>query len=145
MPHATLLKFGFPETCVFEGNHWTLLVRPAQVTLGSLVLCANADARAYSELPIEAFEEQARLVRLIERLLRAAVDYERLNYLMLMMVDPHVHFHVLPRYQGTRGYNGHQFFDSGWPGLPDLARSSPIPAGFVAHLKELLSGLTDGC
>ena len=26
--------------------------------------------------------------------------YERINYLMLMMVDPHVHFHVIPRYSG---------------------------------------------
>ena len=38
----------------------------------------------------------------IEATLSAEVAYERINYLMLMMVDPNVHFHVFPRYEGSR-------------------------------------------
>ena len=39
---------------------------------------------------------------------------------MLMMVDPHVHFHVIPRYEGSRTAAGLTIADAGWPGQPDL-------------------------
>jgi diadenosine tetraphosphate (Ap4A) HIT family hydrolase len=77
-------------------------LRPAQVTLGSLILASRSDATAYSDLSDEAFAEQAIAVRRIEAALRQFCRYERLNYLMLMMVDPNVHFHVIPRYS-SRG------------------------------------------
>ena len=45
---------------------------------------------------------------------------------MLMMVDPHVHFHVLPRYAQTRVFDGVQFPDTGWPGPPDLKSATDL-------------------
>jgi diadenosine tetraphosphate (Ap4A) HIT family hydrolase len=41
-----------------------------------------------------------------------------MNYLMLMMVDHHVHFHALPRYDGPREFAGLTWIDGGWPALP---------------------------
>lgn len=137
MAHATLTKFGYPGTLIAEGEHWALLVRPAQVTLGSLVLCSRSDARAYGDLPDAAYLEQRRMVAVAEALLSRFVAYERINYLMLMMVDPHVHFHVLPRYEGTREFGGLIFPDSGWPGPPDLARAQPAPLGLTEELRRL--------
>jgi diadenosine tetraphosphate (Ap4A) HIT family hydrolase len=105
---------------VKEFEHWLVLLRPAQVTLGSLVLAAKADATAYSGLPRAAFTEQAEAVTAIEQALRRFVAYERINYLMLMMVDPNVHFHVIPRYSEVRRWGGFEFPDAGWPGPPRL-------------------------
>ena len=138
MAHATLVKFGYPETLLSEGEHWALLVRPAQVTLGSLVLCATSDAAAYGDRPAEAFAEQREMVALAERLLTRFVAWQRINYLMLMMVDPHVHFHVIPRYEGSRDFAGERFVDSGWPGPPNLADSRPAPAGLTEELRRLI-------
>ena len=118
--NPTIAKFGYPATLVREFEHWLVLLRPAQVTLGSLVLAAKSDATAYSALPREAFAEQADVVAAVERALAAFVAYERINYLMLMMVDPNVHFHVIPRYSGPRMWNGVAFPDAGWPGPPRL-------------------------
>ena len=42
---------------------------------------------------------------------------------MLMMVDPNVHFHVIPRYAEPRSWNEIAFADAGWPGPPRLDRS----------------------
>jgi hypothetical protein len=39
---------------------------------------------------------------------------------MLMMVDKDVHFHVIPRYAGTREHEGRVFADAGWPAAPAL-------------------------
>jgi diadenosine tetraphosphate (Ap4A) HIT family hydrolase len=118
--NATIQKFGWPTSLVKEFEHWVILLRPAQVTLGSLVLAAKSDASAYGALPREAFQEQADVVATIERALTRWIRYERINYLMLMMVDPNVHFHVIPRYSGSRSWMGIEFADAGWPGQPRL-------------------------
>jgi diadenosine tetraphosphate (Ap4A) HIT family hydrolase len=118
--NETIRKFGYPATLLDELEHWVVLLRPAQVTLGSLVLAAKSDATAYSALPHEAFAEQAEAVMRIERVLAAFSTYERINYLMLMMVDPNVHFHVIPRYSRPRSWSGIEFADPGWPGPPQL-------------------------
>jgi diadenosine tetraphosphate (Ap4A) HIT family hydrolase len=118
--NPTMRKFGYPDSLIREFEHWAVLVRPAQVTLGSLVLAAKSDATAYSDLPDAAFAEQAVAVRAIESALREFCDYERINYLMLMMVDREVHFHVIPRYSAAREWEELAFPDAGWPGPPQL-------------------------
>ena len=118
--NPTIEKFGYPATLVREYEHWLVLLRRAQVTLGSLVLAAKSDGTAFSALPRAAFAEQADVIAAIERALTAFTGYERINYLMLMMVDPNVHFHVIPRYSEPRRWNGLEFPDAGWPGPPRL-------------------------
>jgi diadenosine tetraphosphate (Ap4A) HIT family hydrolase len=118
--NATIEKFGYPATLLREYEHWVLLVRPAQVTAGSLILAAKSEATAYGALPPASFVEQGQIVAELEQLLRRSVKMDKINYLMLMMVDPHVHFHVVPRYQGTRSFAGLTLTDHGWPGPPDL-------------------------
>jgi diadenosine tetraphosphate (Ap4A) HIT family hydrolase len=132
--NSTILKFGYPATLVKELDHWVILLRPAQVTLGSLVLAAKSDATAYSSLSREAFAEQAEAVATIERALALFVDYERINYLMLMMVDPNVHFHVIPRYSKARSWNGIDFPDAGWPGPPKLGDAIRLSAAQIDRL-----------
>jgi diadenosine tetraphosphate (Ap4A) HIT family hydrolase len=138
--NATIEKFGFPHSLVAEFAHWVVLARPAQPTLGSLVLAARSDATAFGDLPVEAHAELKTVTAAVEAALASAVSYARLNYLMLMMVDPHVHFHVIPRYEGAREWQGREFVDCGWPKVPDLGHAVALEgddlAGLVAWLKE---------
>jgi len=120
MINDTIRKFGHPATLVRDYEHWVVLLRPAQVTAGSLVLAAKGDATAFGALPQQAFIEQGAIIAELEAALRRTVAYERINYLMLMMVDPHVHFHVFPRYSGNRSFAGIDIVDQGWSGAPDL-------------------------
>jgi diadenosine tetraphosphate (Ap4A) HIT family hydrolase len=124
--NPTIEKFGYPATLVHEFEHWLVLLRPAQVTLGSLVLAAKSDATSYGDLPPAAFVEQRQAVVAIEAALTGFCAYERINYLMLMMVDPNVHFHVIPRYSEPRRWNDLEFADAGWPGVPKLDRAVKI-------------------
>jgi diadenosine tetraphosphate (Ap4A) HIT family hydrolase len=138
--NPTIEKFGYPATLVREFDYWLVLLRPAQVTLGSLVLAAKSDATAYHQLPRKAFAEQADVVAAIERSLAAFCTYERINYLMLMMVDPNVHFHVIPRYSAPRRWNGTEFPDAGWPGPPQLGKAVQLDHLQIADLtRELAS------
>jgi diadenosine tetraphosphate (Ap4A) HIT family hydrolase len=118
--NATMEKFGYPGSLVQELEHWVILLRPAQATLGALVLAAKSDATQFSALSREAFAELASAIGAIEQGLSRFRPYAKINYLMLMMVDPHVHFHVLPRYAEAQDFAGRKFADPGWPGAPDL-------------------------
>ena len=118
--NATIEKFGYPTTLVAQFDHWLVLLRPSQPTLGSLVLAARSDATAFGDLPAAAHAELKTVTATIETALAKAVGYDKINYLMLMMVDPHVHFHVIPRYEGSRTAAGLTIADAGWPGQPDL-------------------------
>ena len=120
MPNQTIIRFGYPATLIREYDHWVVLLREQQVTLGSLVLCARSDATAFSDLPLGAFEQMGTVVGDIERVLGAVFQHDKINYLMLMMVDPNVHFHVFPRYAEERTACGLTISDLGWPGAPKL-------------------------
>jgi diadenosine tetraphosphate (Ap4A) HIT family hydrolase len=139
--NATIAKFGYPATRIAEYEHWMVLLRPAQPTLGSLILAAKSEVTAFGDLPAEAHAELKLATAAIERALGQFVGYAKLNYLMLMMVDPHVHFHVIPRYDGTREWNGHGFADVGWPKVPELGSGLTLEPEQIDSLVQELSAL----
>jgi diadenosine tetraphosphate (Ap4A) HIT family hydrolase len=136
MTNETMRKFGYPDTLVREYDHWVVLLRPGQVTLGSLVLAAKSDATAFGALPPEAHAELASVTKEVEATLTKEVSYQRINYLMLMMVDPHVHFHIFPRYEGSRSFEGVEVEDRGWPGPPDLNSAQELPAAAQQRIQQ---------
>ena len=136
--NETIRRFGYPATQVADYVHWIVLLRPEQPTLGSLVLAAKSDAEAFAALPPAAFAELATVIGDIEQALAGAVDYARINYLMLMMVDRHVHFHVLPRYDGTRSAEGVAVPDAGWPKAPALGEAVKLDDARIAALSGWL-------
>ncbi|GGB89717.1 HIT family protein [Novosphingobium endophyticum] len=138
--NVTMEKFGYPGTLVADFRYWVVLARPAQPTLGSLVLAAKSDATAFGDLPAEAHAELKQVTSAIEAALGEAVRYERLNYLMLMMVDPNVHFHVIPRYEGSREWQGREFVDCGWPKVPDLGHAVALEGDDLSALVAWLKG-----
>jgi len=132
--NETIRRFGFPGTLIAEFDHWVVLLRPAQPTLGSLVLAAKSDATAFGDLEAGAHAELAQVTKAIETALSEAVGYEKINYLMLMMVDPHVHFHVLPRYERSREHGDIAISDTGWPGQPELGQAVKLDEAQIAAL-----------
>ena len=121
--NPTAVKFGHPETLLCAWTHWAVLLRPAQVTLGSLVLVCSDPVQRFGAISPGAAAELREAARAIESALGECLHFDKLNYLMLMMVDPDVHFHVIPRYAEPRRYAGAEFRDPCWPGPPDVTRS----------------------
>jgi diadenosine tetraphosphate (Ap4A) HIT family hydrolase len=138
--NATILRFGYPATLIEEYEHWVVLLRPAQPTLGSFVLAAKSEARSFPDLPGEAFAELQDVAADIEDALTVSIRHEKINYLMLMMVDPHVHFHVIPRYEGDRSACGVTVLDPGWPKAPDLSQAVQLKSAQIAALIEHFKG-----
>ena len=121
MPNDTARKFGHPATLIAEYDHWLVQIRPAQATLGALVLICKDEADSFSRISPQAFAELGPVTTYIETALARFNPYERLNWLMLMMVDRDVHFHVIPRYSAPQRFADMEFPDPAWPGPPDLS------------------------
>lgn len=136
--NATLLKFGYPATLLKQYAHWCVLLRPAQATLGALVLGSVHEATSVAALPPEAFAELATVTAEIEAALKRFRPFDKINYLCLMMVDPHVHFHVLPRYAVSQEFAGQIFPDAGWPGMPDLKSVPNLPETVKSRLQAAM-------
>ncbi|GJL60057.1 MAG: HIT family protein [Nitrospirales bacterium] len=138
--NTTMKKFGYPDTCLKEFAQWVVLLRPQQVTLGSLVLICREEAIAFSQISAEAFTELPKIIREIETSVSRTFAYTKINYLMLMMVDPEVHFHVIPRYDTPQIFSQQQFLDHGWPGPPLLKNANDISEEvyqtILSHLKN---------
>ena len=138
MAHDTLLKFNYPATLLHEYRHWAVLLRPKQVTLGSLVLACTEDATSMADVTPAAFAELKTVTTELENTLRAAFTYDKINYICLMMVDKQVHFHVLPRYAAPRSCCGQTFVDAKWPTPPDVTQAVDLSDAQFTELLALL-------
>src|SRR5690606_10704769 len=114
--------------------HWGVMLRPEQPTLGALVLGCKLPVLSFGDVGEAGMADLARATAGVEAMLRDAVGYEKINYLLLMMVDPDVHFHVLPRYEGTREAAGIALPDTGWPGPPRLPDGRKLSQDEIAAL-----------
>jgi len=140
MTNQTAIRFGYPDTLIREYDHWLVMLREPQATLGSLILCERSEATEFPAISRESFREMGMVVTDIERALKAAFSYEKINYLMLMMVDPNVHFHVIPRYSEARSACGLTIADPGWPVVPQLGVAQEITPAERDALRAYISG-----
>jgi diadenosine tetraphosphate (Ap4A) HIT family hydrolase len=113
-------KFHTDALRVHDGSHWTWSVRPVHSTLGAGILSLRRYAPSLAALDAEETAELASMARVIEHALKDAFAFDKINYLMLMMNDPHVHFHVMPRYAEKRTFADIEWVDAGFPALPVL-------------------------
>ncbi len=136
-------KFRVDALTVHASEAWTWSVRPVQTTIGAGVLSANRDCEAFGDLTPDEGADLLRMIGVVEATLRAAFAYSRINYLMLMMVDPHVHFHVVPRYEDAVEFADLRWQDGAWPGPPNLmdhadqsgdAQLQAVRDHLIAHL-----------
>lgn len=137
--NQTIEKFGYPGSLVADLGDWVVLLRPKQVTLGALVLAAADEAPAFGELPPAKFTALGPAVQRIEKVLKATLRCNKLNYLMLMMVDPHVHFHVIPRYAAPPSFMGQSYPDTGWPKPPDVTQAVDMSPEAFEQLRQTLT------
>ncbi len=113
-------NFQVPELTVVRTRHWTWSVRPIQATLGAGVLSLNRFSTSLADLTADEGADLSVIVPRVDGALRRWIAPDKMNYLMLMMVDAHVHFHVLPRFAHSRTFAGVEWVDRGWPAQPQL-------------------------
>lgn len=131
-------KFQIEKLEIAQIGSWIISLRPQQVTLGSLVLSLNRECTSLGELLEIEGKELRMAFKTIEFILKKSFQPEKINYLALMMVDNHVHFHVIPRYSETRIFNEREYIDKDWPKPPILSTSHNLKVDDLISIKDEL-------
>lgn len=134
----TILKFAYPQNLLKEYEYWVVLLRPKQITAGSVVLACKEDAENLESVSTEAYKEFNIVAKELEATLKSAFQMDKINYLALMMVDKQVHFHVVPRYSPTRKLKNIIFEDTAWPKPPDVLKAHDLKDDEFETLKVYL-------
>lgn len=129
--------FELPELVVRETSRWTVSVRPQQPTLGSVVVAVRRELTDLGGLEPVDGGELTDLLGWYETVARERFGAVRLNVLALMMKDPLVHVHVLPRYDGPVERHDLTWSDDGWPGPPQIAGAQGSRQQLLALRDEL--------
>lgn len=114
-------KFKIQKLTIYETDYWVWSLRPHQATLGASILSLKRECATFAELRAEEFADLGNMIKVIEPTLKNIFHYDIMNYLMLMMVDKQVHYHVIPRYENQVELFGNNWKDNYWPGVPNLA------------------------
>jgi diadenosine tetraphosphate (Ap4A) HIT family hydrolase len=136
--NETIKKFGYPSNVLREYDHWVVLIRPIQITAGCMVLACKEYAISMSQVSSTAFAELSVVTKEIEESLKQAFALEKINYVLLMMVDKNVHFHIIPRYSEDKLFFGTTFTDPGWPQKPKMENTIDLTDEQFDRLRKYL-------
>ncbi len=134
-------KCRIPELSIHETAHWRWSVRSSQCTIGSGILSLTRYAERLSDITPDEGSDLSHITKVIEDTLKHVFNYDKLNYLMLMMLDQHLHFHVVPRYSRAIEFAGLTWTDKGWPALPDLSAPQYETSILLAIKNKLVNEL----
>jgi diadenosine tetraphosphate (Ap4A) HIT family hydrolase len=138
--NTTLQRFGHPASVIFESRHWVVLIRPRQTTAYSAVIAARSTAERLADLQPEEAAELPAVMGRYEAAVRRLAPAVKFNYLALMMVDPHPHFHAIPRYQSVIRIDGTAYPDRDFPRPPDVLQGLDVDAATLESWRAALAG-----
>lgn len=139
-------KFRLAPLHLADCGTWALSLRPQQLTLGSMVLSLRSGGFNLADLgPVEG-QDMAAGFALAEQLARGIFGAVRINLLCLMMQDPIVHFHIIPRYDQPVLRHGLTWQDQDWPVAPTLRpveTSAPALDAVLSDLRAAIARLPE--
>lgn len=130
-------NFRLDELTIASNDTWVLSVRPAQLTLGSMVVSAAGGQQRFQDLTTADGQGYVDIVATAERLAQEVYGAVRINVVALMMKDPVVHYHVLPRFDSPVERHDLTWEDDDWPGPPVFGPASTDDVVLFAIRDEL--------
>ncbi len=112
------LKTPLPETQILTTNHWSVGIGNNHAYLGRAFVTLREHKGSLSELSDEQWSEFHAIVRKLEKAYKEAFGAEPLNWGCFMNhafrtepFNPHVHWHIFPRYAKAPVIGGVTFDD----------------------------------
>lgn len=136
LPHCSLCP---PRRgVVLSNNRWTLVVNDNQATLGRVFFALNRHETDIARLTDDEVLSLWAFVRETKAALSALLAPDHFNFMFLMNLTPHVHFHIFPRYAAPRELAGQSFSDSRYGDHYDPNESRAMDAGVEPALVDSL-------
>ena len=111
-------EIDYNELVVKEYKYWTLKVHENQSYLGRCVIALNREGNLdpFLECAQEEQNELRSIVVELSEALKKLFHYDMMNYSNLRNVWHHCHWHIIPRYETSRTFEGMVFEDNQWGG-----------------------------
>tara|TARA_B110000879_G_C10817832_1_gene372914 strand:- start:64 stop:498 length:435 start_codon:yes stop_codon:yes gene_type:complete len=113
-------NFDVKTLIIKDYKYWLWVLRKDQVTIGSSIIISKENHKNLCEISTEGFLELKKVLFDVEHSIKKAFNYSEINYLTLMMVDPIVHTHIIPRYKSAVKFNKKLYIDEIYPYPPNL-------------------------
>ncbi|MBD1422502.1 HIT family protein [Sphingobacterium chuzhouense] len=131
-------KFDIVNLTIKKVGSWIISLRPLQVTIGSLVLSLDRPCYDIGDLTDSESQELGRAFKVIKEVYAKTFSPDKVNYLLLMMVDKQVHFHVIPRYGREVIFKNNRFEDEHWPKPANVLLTLDFDDQLLLQLKEYM-------
>ncbi len=141
MENCILCDREFGQTKIREYKNWMTKINFKQPTLGSALIVPYKHITRLEELSKEEKEEYWEVIIDLEKSIRRAFNPDQINYQMLSNLEPHIHYHVIPRYRSIRNFSGMEWFDLNFPKNPDTnikARDKSLLDNIILELNKPL-------
>lgn len=106
------------ETFVKDFGKWVYRVSPKQFLLGVGVLVYKEHVEGLTSLSEMDMIDAYRIINKIETALKKAFSPDWFNYLQTNNSVRHFHFHIIPRYKSNVSFEGENFIDQPFTGMP---------------------------
>ena len=128
---------------ILPNDFWTLVLNENQATLGRVFFALNRHETDIARLTDAEVLSLWVFVRETKAVLAILFSPDHFNYMFLMNLTPHVHFHIFPRYAQPAVFNGQSFADSRYGDHYDPTESRALDAeteeALIAALRHALT------
>ncbi len=128
---------------VLRNDFWTLVLNENQATLGRVFFALNRHETDIAALTDAEVLSLWAFVRETKSALTALFTPDHFNFMFLMNLTPHAHFHIFPRYAEPVEFSGQSFPDSRYGGHYAPAESRALDAAaedaLIAALRHALT------
>lgn len=137
MDNKFMEAFHPDETLVKDFQHWVVLVRENQLTLGNCYFVLKREIPFFGQMNSEESAELSCVMKWYEEKCRLLFGAEKFNYVAAMMRDNFVHFHAFPRYSKPVSRYGIEWKDDRWPRLLQFGPSVCEPTYYQLIKEDL--------
>ena len=92
-------KYDTQSLGLYSSAFWSVSLRPNQATYGALLLYLNKPMPSIFHLTQECWLDYADVYSHCLQSLHVSLNPVNVNTYQLMLIDPHVHFHIFPRFK----------------------------------------------
>lgn len=119
---------------IYDFGDWTLYLHESQSYLGRTYLLSNyVSFSDLLDLPMHLKIKLLKNSLIVKKAIHFLFKPDKFNYAALGNVFPKLHFHIIPRYIGSRKFMGYTFTDLQWG-----KNYSPYNKNFILPIKNLM-------
>jgi diadenosine tetraphosphate (Ap4A) HIT family hydrolase len=123
---------------VVEDAHWTVRVNDDQAFVGRCSFVLRRHETDLANVSDDEIQSLWRLLRKVKAAVHILFTPDHYNFVFLMNVAPHVHAHLIPRYQSLRSFEGYTFVDNAYGSHFDVAASQVLSADALERLASAI-------